>query len=137
MGDVTDRRTCDVTKYTAADMVRNNYSECSEDLIEEQNRVMSEVEKEVQVEVEVGEVVRSKAWMGEEVLCVLLYMLRGSLDDRIVSTHPFRTLCIIFTDLLFYFYFDVYFNASNSFHSFSDIISVHYLFSQIVLLVDK
>ena len=97
MGNVTNRQTCDATEYTADDVLGNNISEYSEQFLEVRNRAEGEVEKmvEMQVEVEVGESVRSNAWMGEEVLSVLLYMLRGTLDDRIVST-LFCTLCKMF-----------------------------------------
>lgn len=90
-----NRRTFDTTKHTTADMRRNVLSECSDEYLKAQNSGESGVEKgaeeeaQLEVEVEVAEVVRSSAWMGEEVLCVLLYMLRGSLDDRIVSTYAF------------------------------------------------
>lgn len=102
MGNVTDRQTCDATEYTADDVLGNNISEFSEQFLEVRNGAEGEVEKEVQVEVVVGESVRSNAWMGEEVLSVLLYMLRGTLDDRIVST-LFCTLCKMFIILSVYF----------------------------------
>jgi hypothetical protein len=45
------------------------------------SKMKDEAEKEVEKEVE-----KEGTAVGEEVLCVLLYFLRGTLDDRIVST---------------------------------------------------
>jgi hypothetical protein len=46
-------------------------------------KIKDEVEKEVENE---------STAVGEEVLCVLLYFFRGTLDDRIVSTIMLREL---------------------------------------------